>query len=294
METATIETVNTVSEQDKQLFKKVKKVHLSTLLPKYNFPTGITHAVVDEHKNILNYCSEGYSLVENSKILLPIEKKFNENKVNFIRQASVYSESQFHVSYLLKSNKKKVLGQLYPKLTIVNSYDGKVKFRHEFGWFRLVCLNGLTRPHGTGVVQVNKHSSDLTEESLAFLIMDILDETNAFIDQSKSDIERFERLNSKKVTKKLVEEVGKQLKLSDKVIDSASARYLLETGQTDKAFTYVDFDGNLKTSDKADSSLFTLYNAINYAIYNNNPKEPMDVKAKKDSLLLEAVEARLN
>ena len=53
---ATIEKVSKVSEQDKQLFKKVKKVHLSTLLPQHSFPTGITHAVVDEFKNVLNYC----------------------------------------------------------------------------------------------------------------------------------------------------------------------------------------------------------------------------------------------
>ncbi len=289
-----IETATKISREDKELFKEVKKVHAKEVMPGYHFPTGADHVIVDEFKNILNHCTEGYSLVENKKILLPIENKLKEANVDFIRQAHISHGSQFHVSYLLKSSKKKTLGDLYPKLTIVNSYDGKVKFRHTFGWLRLVCLNGMTSPHGASISQVSKHSSELTEANLMFLILDIVKETNTFIEESKKDIERFERLNSKKVTAKLIEEVTKQLKLSDKIADSATERFKFETGESNVPFTYVDLDGNLKTSEPADKSLFTLYNAINYAIYNNNEKEPIELKAKKDVLLLEAVEARLN
>ena len=154
-----IETVTKISEQDKQLFKEVKKVKATDIMKGFSFPTGIDHLVVDEHKNILNYCTEGYSLVENKKIFLPIEEKLRSGKVDFIRQVRTVTDSQFYVTYLLKSKNTKKLGELYPRLTIVNSYDGKVKFRHEFGWFRLVCTNGLTRPHGETNIQVSKHSA---------------------------------------------------------------------------------------------------------------------------------------
>ena len=289
-----IETVTDISEQDKQLFKEVKKVKGSDIMKGFKFPTGIDHAVIDEHKNILNYCTENYSLVENKKIFLPIEEKLRAGKVDYIRQVKIVTESQFYVTYLLKSKNTKKLGELYPRLTIINSYDGKVKFRHEFGWFRLVCTNGLTRPHGETNISVNKQSSDLTEASLMFLIRDILKDTETFLEETKKDLAKYEAINSKKVTAKLIAEVTKQLKLSDKLADAATARFKLETGTSDEAFTYVDLEGNLRSGRTADPTLFTLYNAINFAIYNENPKEPIENKQKKDSALLELVEARLN
>lgn len=289
-----IEVVSDVKEQDKQLFKEVKKVHGKEIMPGFKFPTGIDHAVIDEYKNVLGYCTEGYSLVENKKVLLPIEEKLKAGKVEYIRQVQIVTDSQFFVTYLLKSKNTKKLGELYPRLTIMNSYDGKVKFRHEFGWFRLVCTNGLTRPHGETNVQVNKHSSDLTEASLMFLIRDILKDTTNFLDEAKRDLARYELLNSKKVTAKLVAEVAKQMKLSDKLADVATQRFNFETGAGKEAFSYVDLEGKLRSGLVADPTLFTLYNAINYAIYNENTKEPLENKQKKDSALLELVEARLN
>lgn len=288
-----IETVDTVSAQDKELFKKVRKVHLSELLPNFNFPTGIEYAVVDENNNILNYCTEDYSLVRNSAIFQPIEKKLQAAGVDYKRQLSVVTNSRFYVTYLLKGNKEKALGQLYPKLTITNSYDSSAKFNYEFGWMRLVCLNGLTRPHGETITKLLKHGG-LTEADMLFLIRDIMEHTEEFVNQSKKDLNTFERLNSKKVTKKLIQEVVKQAGLTDKIATAAEARFALETGESSSEFTYVDLDGNLKPAEKADKSLFTLYNAINHAIYNTNAKEPLEEKAKKDSKLLSLVEARLN
>ena len=289
-----LETVKEISQQDKELFKKVYKKHTSEILPKYDFPRGKDHVIVDEFNNILNFCSEDYSLVDNKKVLLPIEEKLKATNIDFHRQVSISDGAEFRVSYLLKSAKKKVLGDLYPKLEIINSYNGHVKFRYQFGFVRLVCLNGLTSKHGTTKIQISKHSSDLNQSSLMFLLLDIMSDTNTFIEESKKDVDYFERLNSKKVTAKLIGEVTKQLKLSDKIANSATERFKFETGESKEAFTYVDLDGNLRTSEPADKSLFTLYNAINYAIYNNNEKEPMELKARKDVLLLEAVEARLN
>ena len=240
-----IETVREVSEQDKQLFKEVKKVKASEVMKGFKFPTGVDHAIVDEFKNVLYNCTADYGLVENKKIFIPIEEKLKAGNVDYIRQVKIVTESQFHVTYLLKSKNTKKLGELYPRLTIVNSYDGKVKFRHEFGWFRLICTNGLTRPHGDTRIQVNKHSYDLTEASLLFLIRDILEDTNVFLEETKKDLERYEILNSKKTTAKLVLEVAKQLKLSDKLAESAVTRFKFETGQSDKAFTYVDLEGKM-------------------------------------------------
>ena len=282
-----------VEEENKNLFKKIRKTHASELLSGYSFPRGKDHIIVDEFNNILNFCSQDYSLVENKRILNPIEKKLTQANVDFHRKVTM-NESEFHVSYLLKSAKQKVLGDIFPVLKITNSYNGQIKFRHEFGYVRLVCLNGLTRPHGSTIIEVSKHSTELNETSLVFLIRDIMDETNEFIKESKKDIETFEKLNSVKVTKELIAQVSKQLKFNDKIVSTATERFEYETSEKKESFTYVDLNGNVQASPMADKSLFTLYNAINYAIYHNSPKEPVDIKQKKDSLLLEAVEKRLN
>ena len=286
-----IATANRIYKEDKELFKSIQKVPTIDVLGKnFNPPAGGEFAIVDEFNNILNFCTESYQLVPNANILLPVERKLKEANVEFSRQVNVYDNAQYHVSYFIKNHKKKVLGELYPKLTIVNSYDGKVKFRKEFGWMRLVCLNGLTRPHGVSDIKISKHSADMDEFALAMIVREISEQTTVFIKESKKDIERFEKLNAKEVNQKLIAQVTKELKLSDKIASAAEARFALETGSTKEPFTYVDLDGNLRTSAPADKSLFTLYNAINYAIYNLNPKEDQQKKSEKDARLLEYVE----
>jgi len=289
-----IQVVNKVTEQDKRLFRDVNKVHLADLIKGHSFPTGVEYAIVDDAKHVLNFCTEDYSLVPNKKLFLPVEQKLKQAGIDYERQVKTSTESVFYVSYLLKQKKAKQMGDLYPKLTIVNSYDSSVKFRYEFGWFRLVCTNGLTRPHGTTEIQVKTHNAGLTEADLFFTIMEIMEHTEEFITHSKKDLDLYEHLNSKKIQKKLIADVVKQAGLTDKIATAAEARFALETGESKEEFTYVDFEGNIRAGEKADKSLFTLYNAINYAIYNSNPKEAQESKAQKDSKVLTLVEAMLN
>jgi len=271
---------------DKELFKKVKKVKLSTILPKHKFPPGFDHAIIDENNKILNFCSSRYSLVQNKTILQPIEEYFNEKNIKFNRTVKVINNSKFYVDYIINHRKDSgdVKG-IFPKISIWNSYDGGTIMRHEMGFYRLICSNGLTRPEGEVRKNSFKHSAsdDSNKYDTQDRIINILREAKAFIDNCDNDIDKFEELSKTKVTKRKISSIGEKVGLSKKIIASAEERYDLEVSA---GLEYINEHGELVTNPGCNKNLFTLYNALNYGIYNTNLKELPEKKIEKDKKLL--------
>lgn len=271
---------------DKELFKKVKKVELSTILPKYNFPPGFDHAIVDENNKILNFCSSRYSLVPNKVMLKPIEQYFKEKKIGYTRNVKVINNSKFYVDYIIKQRKDAgdVKG-VFPKISIWNSYDGGTIMRHEMGFYRLICSNGLTRPEGEIESSAFKHSTsdDASKYDTQERIINIIRKAKSFIDNCDSDIDKFEELSKVKITKRKISSIGEKVGLSKKIISSAEDRYDLEVSS---GLEYFNEHGELVKSPGCNKNLFTLYNALNFGIYNTNLKELPEKKIEKDKKLL--------
>jgi hypothetical protein len=271
---------------DKELFKKVKKVKLNAILPSFTAPVGFDHVVVDENKNILNFCSGRYSLVNNSTILKPVEEYLKSNGIEYIRKAKVINGSKFYVDYIIKSRKdtKNVTG-IFPKISIWNSYDGGSTMRHELGFYRLVCSNGLTRPEGEVKKKSFKHavSSKTDKTDTQEKIVKMLREIKIFIDSCANDVNKFEEMAQVKVTKAKIDTIATQLNLSKKIVDCAKERYDLETKE---GLEYINEYGEIVKNNGCDKNLFTLYNAINYGIYNTNLKELPEKKIEKDKQVL--------
>jgi hypothetical protein len=268
---------------DKDLFKNVKKVKLSTILPKHSFPPGFDHAIIDDDKKILNFCSKRYSLVKNKTVLQPIEQYFKEKKIDFIRNVRVINNSKFYVDYIVKQRKDAgdVKG-IFPKISIWNSYDGGTIMRHEMGFYRLVCSNGLTRPEGDIINKSFKHSSSDTYNTQERII-NIIRDAKYFIDNSSHDVDKFEELSKKKTTRRHISSVGKKVGLSKKIVESAEDRYDLEVVS---GLEYMNEHGEVVKHSGCNKNLFTLYNALNYGIYNTNTKELPEKKIEKDKKLL--------
>jgi|TARA_R110000803_G_scaffold112660_3_gene181014 hypothetical protein len=271
---------------DKEIFKKVKKVKLSTLLPKYNFPPGFDYAVVDENNKILNFCSSRYGLVSNASILKPIEQYFKEKNIEFTRNVKVINNSKFYVDYIIKQRKDvgDVSG-IFPKISIWNSYDGGTIMRNEMGFYRLICSNGLTRPEGEITKSAFKHSTsdDSNKYSNQERIINIIREAKYFIDNCQTDIDKFEELSKVKITKRKITSIGEKVGLSKKIISCAEERYDLEVSS---GLEYINEYGELVKSPGCNKNLFTLYNALNFGIYNTNLKELPEKKIEKDKKLL--------
>lgn len=101
----------------------------------------------------LNYCSQRYELVPNSEIFPEIERVLNDNGVQYSVQYSHLNFARFYVDYRITDNRyaynmKNSNGNdtIEPMLRVQHSYNGLTKYKITFGYFRLVCTNGLVIP----------------------------------------------------------------------------------------------------------------------------------------------------
>jgi hypothetical protein len=98
----------------------------------------------------LNYCSPVYQLVENEKIFPNIEDILNGNGIGFTVTYRHINHVRFYADYVITDDEYAYRVQggdlIRPKLTVQHSYNGLTKYAINFGYFRLVCSNGLTIP----------------------------------------------------------------------------------------------------------------------------------------------------
>jgi hypothetical protein len=273
--------------KDKDLFKDVKKVKLSELLPNYRFPPGFDHAVVDVNNNILNFCSERYNLIPNHLILLPLEAYFKINKIDFIRKGKIINGSKFYVDYIIKTRKDvgSVTG-VFPKISIINSYDGVSGGKVELGLHRLACSTTLAIPE-KNCKNYFKHASPKSHEvNIHDKVIKIIAEARNFIDTCQDDISHYLDLTNVKANKKNISTIGKRIGLSKKVIEAAEERYELEV---DSGIEYLNEYNEMVTHVGSGKNLFTIYNALNYGIYNTNLKELPERKMEKSKTLINSI-----
>lgn len=273
---------------EKLLFKQVKKVPLVELLKNKNkTPKGKSHAIVEKKSNdILSFCSADYKLRKNSIIFKPFEKLLHTRNILFTKDVRIIEGNKFYVDYVIKKKiKSNIIGDILPKISIWNSYDGTVKTQIKFGYHKLLCGNGLSRPVGCQIHISSKHSADEYEFSKA-TIPHYISLFKEFLSETKGDMKVFEKLQRKKVTPDHFLKIAEKLKFSKESKQLALNRLGKES---DGNFSYVDEQGNKITAQKSDTSLFLVYNALNYAIYNTNPKELPEFKLKKDKLLIEEI-----
>lgn len=284
-------TLSTESIQ-KELFKKVQKVALADIMPGYKFPVGNDFAIIDEHENILNFCSKKYNLVHNENIFLPVEENLKKKGLEFKRNIRIINSSKFYVDYIIKKGTEFKVNEVYPKISVWNSYDGAMKFRTEFGFYRLVCSNGLTTPTGFHSKTTSKHSTDAIESEIENkgLLETFIKSTSNFLFNAKEDLNLYEWMESEKFNIKRLEGIAIKAGLSKKMLETATERY---TTEINGGTQYIDINDNLIKHAGTTENMFVGYNALNYAIYNINEKELPEKKLEKDIKLINIMKEEL-
>jgi hypothetical protein len=266
---------------EKELYRPIRKVKLTDLFPNHVFPSGFDHAVIDQNNRILNFCSSKYELVENSKIFKPLEEEFNKRGIKYFRKVNIISNSKFYIDYIFWNRMRgSTIVDVFPRLSIWNSYDGVVKFKQEMGYYKLTGANNMSRPVDDFIEF--KHSMIVSNENI---FVDMADDVLDYI-QTYNDMDIFEEMNRKVVNIKDVSKIGNKLKLSHLIIEEAEKRFASEVNG---GFMYRDEHGNDVLHIGSPQSLFTAYTSINWAIYNRNQKELPEKKTDKDRLLLKEV-----
>lgn len=107
--------------------------------------------VIDGEEWDLNYCSDVYTLIPNKSIFPEIERVLTENNVEHTSEYTHINNVRFYAdititderyAYTLKGTNDKIM----PSLKVQHSYNGLTKYKIHFGYFRLVCSNGLVIP----------------------------------------------------------------------------------------------------------------------------------------------------
>lgn len=281
------------SETLKKLFAPVSKVELGSILPGKKFPRANDHAILDEHGNILSFCSSTYNLRENETLYKPLEKMMKEQKIPFDRKISIVDGTKFYVDYIIRDRIKSLtVNDILPKFSVWNSYDGTLKTTLKFGFYRVVCSNGLTRPVGNTVNISKKHrKAAAAEDGMDLSIAsnsEIINSVQLFLSEVKQDMAVYEQMNQVKADVNKILKVSEKLKFSKNILETAVERFNMETS-TKGSLTYVNENGELVTHEGSPQTLYTVYNALNYAIYNCNTKEHPEAKLKRDQLVLAEV-----
>lgn len=196
---------------------------------------GLENVIISNDK-IVNVVSNSYGHVPNElffkkaeEMLLQAGLNFHKRTINrndrsFITDFIIEDKSQF----LVKNGKDLIL----PMLRFKNSYDGSEKTSGHFGFYRMVCSNGLhvSQAEIEFSIKHNKNNTDLIMPRLNNLFDKFLDNEFYTINH------KFERMNDFKIidTKEFVKAILEKTKLfryecSDKNSEpSKKARKVIE------------------------------------------------------------------
>lgn len=111
----------------------------------------IVSGIVDNEEMHLNYCSPRYELVENKAIFPNVENVLKANGFDFSADYRHVNHVRFYGDITINEDRFRfdVNGKgdiIRPKISVQHSYNGLTKYMINFGYFRLVCSNGLVIP----------------------------------------------------------------------------------------------------------------------------------------------------
>lgn len=164
----------------------------------------------------LNTCSPVYELVPNKDIFPNIEDILNGNGVSFTVTYRHIDYVRFYADYIITDDDyayRVADGDLVrPKLCVQHSYNGQTKYAIIFGYFRMICSNGLVVPleemEDFNLSITGKHTKVITE-SLSLLNEVLVNFVNNAKQITGSITDKFELLAKRLVDKpaKRIEEI---------------------------------------------------------------------------------------
>lgn len=174
-------------------------------------------------KNVLGVVSPDYNLVTHKEVLdksISVVERFEDLKfqkaITTKHGARMYATFESEKEYEIGNLKTGQPDNIKLRLTLVNSYDGSLKYGFIIGAYRLVCKNGLRVGEDIFAVR-QKHTSGLD-------IGNVMNTAKKAIHYfNETTIPNWKAMNGNKV---LVEGVLKQVKesLPDRLFKEASER----------------------------------------------------------------------
>ena len=225
-------------------------------------------------------CAKGYNLVDNT-LFLTLRNALLALGVVFEEYYTMEDFSMFTAKFVLKSMNGVDLGfsvgtndKVYPQISMRKSYNSRIKYAFLFGFFRLICSNGLTIPvmemKDFNWNYVGKHTEKLNE-SIATL-NEKLNDYLVFA-ENKNIAERFNNLTKNTYVANYGERV-------EEVMNATKIAKGISNKNMNKVLEYIETEASVLGSDVND---WLIYNGINSFLYKDNVKtdEVRDIKDKE-------------
>lgn len=138
----------TVCEMDAMLFEVFMMNNPRKTNKEYS---KVVVGIVDGEEMDLNYCSDVYTLIPNKSIFPEIDKVLQENGIEYTVEFKHLNHVRFYAEYTITDKRYGYIlegtqDMIMPTLRVQHSYNGLTKYKIHFGYFRLICSNGLTIP----------------------------------------------------------------------------------------------------------------------------------------------------
>lgn len=117
--------------------------------PEYQY---VVRGTIDGQEIDLNYCSERYELIPNDEIFPVIRQILIMHGIQFTEKYYHLNNARFYAEFIIEDQRfaYKIPGSngdvIKPMLKVQHSYNGLTKYVVSFGYFRMVCSNGLVIP----------------------------------------------------------------------------------------------------------------------------------------------------
>lgn len=237
-----------------------------------------SHAIIGKiegENKVLNVCSDRYELVKNAEIFPQIRQILNDAGLQFSEKYSMVNHARFYADYVIESESTHIGAKndiVKPLIRVRHSYNGLTKYAITFGYFRLVCDNGLVVPiegkEATNLHIVGKHTISI-RTSLDMLIQRL---ENFTINQNFYK-QNFDILGGQWVENPLqrISEVLEFAKIPEKKAEQVLSTVLDESAKL--------YDG--KVND------WLIYNGVNQLIHKGDNKKVLEQKELYDYKAIE-------
>jgi len=250
---------------------------------------------INNENRILNVCSDRYELVPNAEIFPAVRQVLINSGIEFEEKYNMIDNARFYADYTLKTQAVSVGtngDKMFPKISVQHSYNGMSKYQIIFGWFRLICSNGLVIPVEEKAAQ-NLHITGKHTKSIVKSFEILTNHLEQFIhsDIASKLTEKYDQLADKwveswedRVTEVMLTagwspyKAGKQKKDAPKELSE----------NTEAIFNVIRHESEILTGSKVNDWL--VYNGINNVLHNDdfNSAAP-EIRMKTDQKVLTAL-----
>ena len=251
------------------IYFPVRKVPVEEIAPGFEHPSGLSHAIVvtkpDGTERVVQYCSEIYFLVPNDTIIPQFEKELSR----FFKVETVYRMdrwARFFIDFILteKSMAMSPGDMVFPRIRLINSYDGSIRYHFMAGFWRKICANGLMGYVWEKAIKA-MHTPKLGKETSFGAVMEM---TSEFLAESSSVFEVYQELQDNRVD-------DWEMRIEE-IVEETSFPISLQEHVTDRMGEELGMLPGMEPND------WLIYNAFNYQLNHN---EELKAKSSKKDVM---------